>query len=82
MEHRFSSCSFCGGEVKNKIVTVDFRWGDDLIIIENVPVGVCKQCGEKYFTAEVSKQMEKLAIKRIEAKKERKVPIMEFKQAV
>ena len=40
--------------------TVDFWWGDDLKIIENVPAGVCTQCGERYFDAPVYKQMERL----------------------
>jgi hypothetical protein len=40
---------------------VDFWWGDDLKIIENVPAGICTQCGEKYFDSPVYKQMERLA---------------------
>lgn len=37
---------------------VDYRYHGQLFIIENVPVGVCNQCGEKFFTAEVAKKME------------------------
>ena len=62
MAHNYANCSFCGGEVVEKKVSVDFRWGDDLVIIEDVPAGVCNQCGEKYFTAEVSRKMEKLVL--------------------
>ena len=53
-------CYFCKGKVTDQITTVDFWWGDSLWIIENVPAGVCQQCGEKYFVAEVYKEMEKL----------------------
>jgi YgiT-type zinc finger domain-containing protein len=55
------SCYFCKGKVVQQSATVDFWWGDDLKIIENVPAGVCAQCGEKYFDSPVYKQMERLA---------------------
>ncbi|MGH7771971.1 MAG: YgiT-type zinc finger protein [Candidatus Binatia bacterium] len=42
-------------------VKVDFRWGRKLKVVENVPAGVCQQCGEKYFQSAVYKTMEKLA---------------------
>lgn len=82
MAHGYGKCSLCKGEVKEKRVSVDFRWGKDLVVIEDVPAGVCEQCGEKYFTAKVSKKMEKLALAKIKAKRSLKVPVMEFKQAV
>ena len=62
------TCYFCRkGILEDKKVTVDFRWGDKLIVIGEVPAKVCNECGEKYYSAEVSKQMEKIAI---EGKKE------------
>jgi YgiT-type zinc finger domain-containing protein len=80
LAHRFGKCSFCGGAVKEKRVTVDFRWGDDLIIIKDVPAGVCEQCGEKYFTAEVSKVLEKLATSKEKPTSQISVPIMKFRK--
>ena len=57
------TCYFCHkGILEDKKVTVDFRWGDKLIIIERVPAKVCCECGERYYSAEVSKEMEKIAI--------------------
>jgi len=56
-----SRCYFCKGKVVEKKVSVDFRWGDELAVIENVPAEVCQQCGEKYFSPEVYKEMENLA---------------------
>jgi hypothetical protein len=29
-----------------------------LYIFQNVPAGVCQQCGEKYLTAKVAKEIE------------------------
>lgn len=55
------SCYFCKGKVVQQPTSVDFWWGDDLKIIENVPAGVCTQCGEKHFDSPVYKRMERLA---------------------
>ncbi len=55
------SCYFCKGKVAQQPTSVDFWWGDDLKIIENVPAGICTQCGEKYFDSPVYKEMERLA---------------------
>lgn len=57
------TCYFCKkGILEDKRVTVDFRWGSKLIIIEEVPAKVCNECGEKYYSAKISREMEKIAI--------------------
>lgn len=56
--HNYSDCSFCGGEVKEEYVELDYRHIGKLFIFQNVPVGVCQQCGEKYLTAETAKRIE------------------------
>jgi len=56
------TCYFCGrGVLEEHHVTVDFRWGDRLVIIEAVPAKVCNECGERYYAAEVVRQMERIA---------------------
>ncbi|RDV80889.1 type II toxin-antitoxin system MqsA family antitoxin [Ammonifex thiophilus] len=77
MRHEYGNCSFCGGPVEERLVSVDYRTKTGLVIIENVPAGVCRQCGEQYYTAEVAKAMEKLASEAL-AKKTVTVPVYEF----
>lgn len=55
------TCYFCKGTVVSQSTSVDFWWGEELKIIENVPAGVCQQCGEKYFDSHVYRAMERLA---------------------
>ena len=55
-------CYFCQGKVFQQHVTLDYRWGDNLAVIKDVPAGVCHQCGEKYLASDVYKEVEKLAI--------------------
>lgn len=56
--HKYGDCSFCGGEVKEESVELDYRYKGKLYIFQNVPAGVCQQCGEKYLTAKTAKRIE------------------------
>ena len=56
--HKYGDCSFCGGEVEEKKVELDYRYQSELYIFRDVPAGVCRQCGEKYLTARVAKEIE------------------------
>jgi YgiT-type zinc finger domain-containing protein len=67
MKRKYGDCYYCGGQVTEKRVTVDFRRKGALTVIEDVPAGFCGQCGEKYFTGKASKQLDKLAESRHEA---------------
>ena len=58
-----SKCYFCGGKTEIKNVIVDFRWEDQLFVVENVPVEICSQCGERYYSAKVSKKLDDLVKK-------------------
>ncbi len=58
MMHKYGDCSFCGGEVKADRVELDYRYKGKLYIFKDVSAGVCQQCGEKYLTAKVAKEIE------------------------
>jgi YgiT-type zinc finger domain-containing protein len=75
--HDYGDCYFCGGEVEENIIELEFRWKGKLYILEAVPTGVCRQCGEKYFTAEVSKAMDR-SIEEGHVKRTVEVPVLEF----
>ena len=54
----YGDCIYCGGDVIEKKERIDYRHHGQLFIMEDVPVGVCNQCGESFFTAEISKKLE------------------------
>jgi len=79
MARIYHRCHFCGGEVLEKRITIDHRWGDKLMaIIENVPAGVCQTCGEQYFKAEVVKEIERIASSGETPKRMLQVPLREL----
>ncbi len=46
-------CDICGKEgVRIRRVTRSYGKGENLLVIENVPVVSCSNCGESYLTAE------------------------------
>ncbi len=82
MPRIYHQCHFCGGEVVEQRVTVDYRWGDSLlVVIRNVPTGVCQVCGEQYFKSEVIKEMEKVAHSPEKAEQMLQIPVKELKVA-
>jgi len=56
----YADCTYCGGEVVEKKIDYDYRRNNRLMVVSNVPAGVCRQCGEKYFRPEVLKKMDEI----------------------
>jgi len=48
--------------VQQQRITLDWRWGERLFVIHNVPVGVCDQCGEKYLDNSIFKDIERITL--------------------
>jgi YgiT-type zinc finger domain-containing protein len=57
----YGECVYCGGVVEERLIRLDYRFHGQLFIIEDVPAGVCVQCGEKVLDAKTAKKLEQLA---------------------
>ena len=77
---RTTACYFCKGKVVRRKISVDFRWGEKLKVIEDVPAAVCQQCGEKYLHSAVYKSLEELAISRAKPASRLSVDVIRFKK--
>lgn len=53
----YGACHICGEQMIARIIKQDFWLKNELIVIEDVPAGVCPQCGEKIVRAEVGQQI-------------------------
>lgn len=71
-------CEYCEGVVQERRVRDDYWSGDSLVIIENVPVGVCNKCGERYYSAAVLEKMDRIAARRSRIKRSLRVPVTTF----
>ncbi len=60
-KYEYDDCSICGGQVTEKLVEkISTRNGRILAVVKNVPAGVCDQCGERYYRAEVVYRLEEV----------------------
>ena len=47
-------CEYCEGTVQNRFVKREvFKHRDGFVILENVPIGVCDRCGNRYYSADI-----------------------------
>ena len=58
MGESLSKCFFCDGTIKQiRVGSFDYRLEGQLYVVNNIPAGLCLQCGEKYITAQASKKI-------------------------
>lgn len=74
-------CYFCKGKVVDQQITIDYRWGDTLVVIKEVPAGVCEQCGEKYLSSDAYKELERLAKSKSHLTGEMTVEVLKFEES-
>jgi YgiT-type zinc finger domain-containing protein len=70
------ACDVCGkGNARMRYITRAYGKGDDLLLIENVPVISCPDCGESYLTAETLHQIDQIKRERKRFAVERPVEV-------
>lgn len=51
-------CYICGNKLNTKRVDIARYWGEELIVLHDVPVLLCKRCGNRYFEARISARID------------------------
>ncbi len=79
----YGECEICNTTMQKKLIKQDFWIRGELVIVEDIPAGVCPQCGEKIVNAEVGRQITKLMknSKRIAKAPRVSVPTIKFEKA-
>ena len=60
VNYNYGECEICNTPMKEKLIKQDFWIREKLIVVEDVPTGVCPQCGEKVVKADVGRWIVKL----------------------
>ena len=68
-------CEYCNGLIREKSTELSRKVKGKYLLIENVPAGVCTECGTRYYTADVLKSIEETIRGRRKAKREVRVPV-------
>jgi YgiT-type zinc finger domain-containing protein len=58
-------CDVCGQtNAKLRHISRAYGKGDDLLVIENIPMISCPDCGESYFTADTLHEIDRIKTNR------------------
>jgi len=72
-------CDICGQEgARIRRVARSYGKGEQLLVIEDVPVVSCSHCGESYLTAETLHELERIKLHRQSFATERPVAVAAF----
>jgi YgiT-type zinc finger domain-containing protein len=71
-------CEYCHGLIEEKLIDLPRKVGERYVLIQNVPVGVCIECGTRYYAANILKTLEETAQGRRQAERELVMPVYSF----
>ncbi len=80
----YGECHICGERMEERHIKQDFWIKDKLIVIEDIPAGVCPRCGEKVVKADVGRWIAALIedSKRLRKARTMSVPIIKFAKEI
>ncbi len=71
----YGECHVCGERMREQQIKQDFWIKGELIVIEDVPAGVCPQCGEKVVNAATGQQIAALLVDKQSVQTARKISV-------
>ena len=80
----YGKCHVCGERMEEQRIKQEFWIKGKLIVIEDIPAGVCPQCGEKVVKADVGRSIAVLIEdpKRLRRARTISVPVISLAKAV
>lgn len=73
------TCEICGKEgARIRTITRSYGKGDDLLVIEGIPVVSCPHCGESYLTSETLHEIERIKLHRKNIAEQRNVAVATY----
>lgn len=69
-------CEYCEGTVREKRVEREaFKHKAGFVIIEDVVIGICDKCGNRYYSADTLKRVQAIAMGKIPPERTEHVPV-------
>ena len=68
--------------MEEQTLSREIRWQGKLVVIENVPMGVCAQCSEKVLKPEVVKAIDQIIAERRDPKRTIRVPVFRYEPVI
>lgn len=71
-------CEYCGGSLAERRVDLTRKAKGRYVVVEDVPAGVCRKCGTRYYAANVLKSVEAAVAGRRKARRDVVVHVYSF----
>jgi YgiT-type zinc finger domain-containing protein len=71
-------CEYCSGPIEERRVELYRHKGAKRLLFENVPAGVCRSCGARYYSANVLKMLDRMTGSRKTRRKTVQIPVLHF----
>lgn len=72
-------CSLCGQQKAHQVSRPQFVGkGKDLVIVENVPMVSCRNCGHDYFPIEIARKLDRIRAKSTEETAQKSFAVAEL----
>ena len=69
-------CEYCEGTVRQRPVKREaFKHKAGFVILEDVVIGVCDRCGNRYYSANTLRRVQAIATGKIPAERTEQVPV-------
>jgi YgiT-type zinc finger domain-containing protein len=69
-------CQYCSGTVREKHVAMEsFKYKKGFIILEDITVGVCDTCGNRYYSADILHAVHDLATGKRAPERTAEIPV-------
>ena len=76
-------CEYCGGEVKPRQVEREaFKHKNGFVILEKITVGVCDECGNRYYSADILHTVHNIATGKQKPERTEKIPVAHLEPQV
>jgi YgiT-type zinc finger domain-containing protein len=70
-------CEYCEGTVRSRIVKREaFKHRDGFVILENVAIGVCDNCGNRYYSADLVHAVHAIGTGEKAVERTEQIPVM------
>lgn len=73
------SCEYCEGTVKERVVEKEvFKHKNGFVMLENVPTGICDNCGYRYYHSTILKRVDEIAVDKEGSKRTESIPVTQY----
>jgi YgiT-type zinc finger domain-containing protein len=75
-------CEYCEGTVQPRTVKHEaFKHRDSFVILENVSIGVCNNCGNRYYSAKILHRVHAVATGVESPERTEQIPVAHLESA-